>query len=142
MPTLKASASNGMILGNDFVKPKPTRKEMKKMSKKDTDSSTQRNAASYSVKTSFKKLPAGWTREKIAKAYHKAGQWGAKGKFLNMWANKYDFKLSQQKAREWETKINAFWINKEQNKREQAIILLSLFYCDVYSSESLFYAFS
>ena len=64
-------------------------------------------------KTSFKKLPAGWTREKVAKAYHKAGQRGAKGKFLNMWANKYDFKLSQQKAREWETK---FVLNQQGTK--------------------------
>jgi uncharacterized protein YbdZ (MbtH family) len=121
MPAFKASASNGMILGKDFVMPKPTRREMKKKSKKDTDASTQRNEASYSLKTSFKKLPAGWTREKVAKAYHKAGQRGAKGKFLDMGANKYDFKLSQQKAREWETK---FVLNQhEQNKTEHATIL-------------------
>ena len=66
------------------------------------------------------------TKEKVAKAYHKAGKWGAKGKFLKIWADKYDFKLPQQKAREW--KKNLFWINKkEQNKTENAIILWSLF---------------
>ena len=83
-----------MILGNDFVMPKPTRREMKK-SKKNTDASKQRNETSYAVKTSFKNLPAGWTREKVAKAYHKAGKRGAKGKFLKIWADKYDCKLFQ-----------------------------------------------
>ena len=83
-----------MILRNDFVMPKPTRREMKK-SKKNTDASTQRNEASYAVKTSFKNLPAEWTREKVPKAYHK----GAKGKFLKIWADKYDCKLFQHTAR-------------------------------------------
>ena len=82
-----------------------------KKSKKKTDASTQRNEASFAVKTSFKNLPAGWTREKVAKAYHKAGKRGGKGKFLKLWATKYNFKLSQQKAREWEQK---FVLNQEE----------------------------
>ena len=36
--------------------------------------------------------------------YHMVGQRGGKGKFLKMWKDKYAFKLSQQKARKWETK--------------------------------------
>ena len=79
MPTFKFSASNGMILGNDFAMPKPTRREINKLKKDNvTDASTQRNEASFAVKTSFKNLPVGWTREIVAKAYHKAGQRGAK----------------------------------------------------------------
>ena len=80
--------------------PKPIRRETKK-SKKKTDASTQRKEASFSVKTSFKNLPSGWTRIKIAIAYNKAGMRGSKEKFLSLWANKYDFKLTQQKSREW-----------------------------------------
>ena len=109
MPTFQASASNGMILGTDFVKPKPIRREMKK-SKKKTDASTQRNEVSFAVKMSFKNLPVGWSREKVAKAYHKAGKRGGKGKFLELWTTKYDFKLSQQKTREWEK----FVLNQEE----------------------------
>ena len=37
-------------------------------------------------------------------AYHMAGQRESKAKFLKMWKDKYDLKLSQQKARKWETK--------------------------------------
>ena len=74
-----------MILGSDFEMPKPTRRETKK-SKKKTDASTQRKEASFSVKTSFKNLPPGWTGEKVAIAYHKAGMRGGKEKFLNLWA--------------------------------------------------------
>ena len=101
------------ILENDFVMPKPTRRETKK-SKKKTDASTQRKEASFSVKTSFKNLPSGWTREKVAIAYHKAGIRGSKEKFLSLWANKYDFKLTQQKAREWEKQ---FVLNQEASTK-------------------------
>jgi len=52
-------------------------------------------------KVNSKDLLQGWTTEKVAMAYHMAGQRGGKGKFLKMWNA---FKLSQQKARKWETK--------------------------------------
>ena len=55
-------------------------------------------------KVNSKDLPQGWTKEKVAMAYHMAGQRGGKGTFLKMWKDKYAFKLSQQKARVWETK--------------------------------------
>ena len=85
-------------------------KKDEKKSKKKIDGSTQRKEASFSVKTSFKNLPSGWTREKVAIAYNKAGMRGSKEKFLSLWAKKYNFKLTQQKAREWEKQ---FVLNKE-----------------------------
>ena len=60
--------------------------------------------ASLVKKVNSKDLPQGWTKEKVAMAYHMAGQREGKGKFLKMWKDKYAFKLSQQKARVWETK--------------------------------------
>ena len=102
-----------MILGNDFVMPKPTRRETKK-SKKKIDASTQRKEASFSVKTSFKNLPSGWTREKVTIVYNKAGMRESKEKFLSLWANKCDFKLTQRKAREWEMQ---FVLHQEASTR-------------------------
>ena len=41
---------------------------------------------------------------------------GSKEKFLSLWANKYDFKLTQQKAREWEKQ---FVLNKEASTKHE-----------------------
>ena len=67
-----------------------------------SDASTHRKETSFFIKTSFKNLPSEWTREKVAIVYHKAGIRGSKEKVLNLRANKYDIKLRQQKAGEWE----------------------------------------
>ena len=76
---------------------KPCRKDMKTLKKK-VDAVTQRKNASSVKKASSKDLPRGWTKEKVAMAYHMAGKRGGKGKFLKLWKDKYAFKLSQQKA--------------------------------------------
>ena len=52
----------------------------------------------FGGESNSKDLPQGWTKEKVAMAYHMAGQRGGKGKFLKMWKDKYAFKLSQQES--------------------------------------------
>ena len=60
---------------------------------------TQRKNAAKAKKQSFKELPEGWTREKVALKYYAAP---SKSMFLKKWSEKYpDFKLSMQKANEW-----------------------------------------
>ena len=77
--TLSKRCPHGMILGNDFVMPKPTRREMKLAC----------------CQNEFQEPSCGMDKgEKVAKAYHKAGKRGGKGKFLKLWADKYNFKLS------------------------------------------------
>ena len=61
---------------------------------------TQRKNAANAPKQSFKELPEGWTREKVASKYYAAP---SKTIFLKKWGEKYpNFKLSMQKANEWE----------------------------------------
>ena len=103
MPDILPSASEGMRLSKEIQEIKPCRKDLKTPKKK-VDALTQRKNASLVKKVNSKDLPQGWTKEKVAMAYHMAGQRGGKGKFLKMWKDKYAFKLSQQKARKWETK--------------------------------------
>ena len=79
---------------------KPCRKDLKTPKKK-VDVLTQRKNASSVKKVNSKDLPYGWTKEKFAMTYHMAGKRGGKGAFLKMWKDKYAFKLSQQKPREW-----------------------------------------
>ena len=74
-----------------------------KTPKKKVDVLTQRKNASLVKKVNSKDLLQGWTKEKVAMAYHMAGKRGTK-KFFIMWKDKYAVKLSQQKARKRETK--------------------------------------
>ena len=61
---------------------------------------TQRKNAGSAPKQSFKELPEGWTREKVASKYYAAP---SKSIFLQKWGEKYpNFKLTRQKANEWE----------------------------------------
>ena len=62
----------------------------------------QRENAASRPRHGFKKLPEGWTRQKVARAYNDAPLRGIpKSLFLQKWAEKYDFPLSQQKAAKW-----------------------------------------
>ena len=62
----------------------------------------QREIAALRPKSSFKKRPTGWTREKVPRAYNDAPLRGIpKSLFLEKLAKKYDFPLSQQKAARW-----------------------------------------
>lgn len=104
----KEEKTNSMTLDTwqGFWKDKTKSHGYEEIKKKKIDKKKQREDASFSKKkTSCKNLPPGWTREKVAKSYHKAGKKGGKGKFLELWSQKYDFKLSQQMAREWEKKF-------------------------------------
>ena len=66
------------------------------------DQLTQRRKISSISKQSFKELPEGWTREKVAVAYDSAPKRGVpKSVFLEKWNQKYDFKLTKQKAGVW-----------------------------------------
>ena len=56
---------------------KPCRKDLKTPKKK-VDAMTQRKNASLVKKANSKDLPQGWTKEKVAMAYHMAGH----GKFF------------------------------------------------------------
>ena len=93
MSEILISASEGMRLSKEIQEIKPCRKDLKTPKKK-VDALTQRQNASLVKKVNSKDLPQGWTKEKVAMAYHMAGQRG-KGKFLKMWKDKYVFKLSQ-----------------------------------------------
>ena len=72
----------------------------------------QREIAALRPKSSFKELPTGWTREKVARACNDAPLKGIpKSLFLEKWAGKYDFPLGQQKAATWVRK----YINDEDS---------------------------
>ena len=59
----------------------------------------QREIAALRPRSSFKKRPTGWTREKVARAYNDDAPLRGipKSLFLEKLAKKYDFPLSQQK---------------------------------------------
>ena len=62
----------------------------------------QREIGALRPRSSFKKRPTGWTREKVPRAYNDAPLRGIpKSLFLEKLAKKYDFPLSQQKAARW-----------------------------------------
>ena len=72
----------------------------------------QREIGALRPRSSFKKRPTGWTREKVARAYNDAPLKGIpKSLFLEKWAEKYDFPLGQQKAATWVRK----YINDEDS---------------------------
>ena len=63
--------------------------DKKKMNPRD-----QRKYAASKPRHSFKNLPEGWTREKVARAYETAPLRGIpKSTWLEKWAEKYDFPL-------------------------------------------------
>ena len=88
MPDILPSASEGMRLSKEIQETKPCRKDLKTPKKK-VDALTQRKNASLVKKVNSKDLPQGWTKEKVAMAYHMAGKRGGKAKFFKMWKDKY-----------------------------------------------------
>ena len=73
----------------------------------------QREIAALRPRSSFKKRPTGWTREKVARAHDDAPLRGIpKSLFLEKLAKKCDFPFSQQKAAKWVDK----YINVEDSK--------------------------
>ena len=69
--------------------------DKKKMNPRD-----QRKHAASKPRHSFKNLPEGWTREKVARAYETAPLRGIpKSTWLEKWAEKYDFPLCRWKVR-------------------------------------------
>jgi len=80
MPEIQLSASDNMILDPALTLPKPKL--------------TQQRKASYKPKESFKNLPEGWTRDKVAIAYDGAPlRRIPKNIFMKKWNEKYDFKM-------------------------------------------------
>ena len=70
------------------------------------DPLTQRRKISSISKQSFKELPEGWTREKVAVAHDSAPKRGVpKSVFLEKLNQKYDFKLTKQKVGVWVKKF-------------------------------------
>ena len=63
------------------IKQQSFRKDLKTPKKK-VDVLTQRKNASSLKKVNSKDLPQGWTKEKVAMAYHMAGKRGDKENFL------------------------------------------------------------
>ena len=96
MPEVKPSARKGSILKPSLSKVAPAKKALHEK----INPRTQRKNAANAPKQSFKELPEGWTREKVASKYYAAP---SKTIFLKKWGEKYpNFKLSMQKANEWE----------------------------------------
>ena len=95
MPEVKPSSREGAILNSSLKKVAPAKKALhQKM-----HPLTQRGNAAKAKKQSFKELPEGWTREKVASKYDAAP---SKSIFLKKWGEKYpNFKLTMQKANDW-----------------------------------------
>ena len=96
MPEVQPSARKGSTLKPSLKKITPAKKALHEK----INPRTQRKNAANAPKQSFKELPEGWTREKVASKYYAAP---SKSIFLQKWGEKYpNFKLTKQKANEWE----------------------------------------
>ena len=114
MPEIQPSASDNMILDPALTLPKP--KERNPQVEIKMDPLTQQRKVSYKPKQSFKNLPEGWTREKVAIAYDGAPLRGVpKNIFIKKWNEKYDFKLTSRKVRKW---VDLF-LKKVKNESEE-----------------------
>ncbi len=105
MPKVSPSARPKYVLDPDLrieaADAVETTVAKKKMTPKE-----QRKKAANTPKRSFKELPAGWTRAKVAQAYSDAPTRGVpKSVFLQNWNEKYDFPLDKNKATRWVRKL-------------------------------------
>ena len=108
MPHVVPSARKNLILRPGMKIRKPRKKSTQP--EITMDSLTKRRKISSISKKSLKEMPEGWTREKVAVAYDSAPKRGVpKSVFLDKWNQKYDFKLTKQKAGVW---VNKFLRNK------------------------------
>ena len=90
--------------------------DKKKMNPRD-----QRKYAASKPRHSFKNLPEGWTREKVARAYETAPLRGIpKSTWLEKWAEKYDFPLCRWKVRRWVKKCIKSDANEERDSEESS----------------------
>jgi len=89
MPKIQPSARNQYVLDPDLKIEAPAPSEVAP-DKKKMDPRDQRKYAASKPRHSFKNLPEGWTREKVARAYETAPLRGIpKSTWLEKWAEKY-----------------------------------------------------
>ena len=104
MPHVVPSARKNLILRPGMKIKKPRKKNTQP--EITMDPLTQRRKISSISKQSFKELPEGWTREKVAVAHDSAPKRGVpKSVFLEKLNQKYDFKLTKQKVGVWVKKF-------------------------------------
>ena len=80
------------------------------------NSRDQRKYAASKPRHSFKHLPEGWTRDKVARAYETALLRGIpKSTWLEKLPQKYDFPLCERKVSQWVKKFIKNDANEERD---------------------------
>ena len=120
MPKIQPSARNQYVLDPDLKIEAPAPSEVAP-DKKKMDPRDQRKYAASKPRHSFKNLPEGWTREKVARAYETAPLRGIlKSTWLEKRAEKYDFPLCRWKVRRWVKKCIKSDANEESDSEESS----------------------